>query len=237
MKIEYDILDHCNLNCKNCGHFSQYKAKNERSVEVIRADITKLHSKIPITIFRIVGGEPLIHTRICEVLLMLRKILGDNAEITLVTNGIKILKMNEYFFTLVKVANISIEISKYPIKISYNDVEKTLTNKNIKFKSFEITNFYNFIDSTGSQDALESFSLCRSKFYCPFYDGENIYLCAYVSNVPFANAKFNYKLENNFVSVNDTTENIQQYLQQPCTTCRFCRSTRQPEKWEIEHDR
>ena len=145
--------------------------------------------------------------------------------------------MSNYFFLLINALNIFIEISKYPINVDYIKVEELLTKKRIKYSGFNVIDFYNFIDPTGSQNASESLSLCREKFYCPFYDGKNIYLCAYVANVPFANSKYNYNIEQNYISIDEPMDKIKEYLNKPCTTCRFCKSTRQPEKWKREHDR
>ena len=234
MKIEYDIVDHCNLNCKNCGHSSQFKSNNEKSLSQIKSEIGLLQSKIPISIFRIVGGEPLLHSNIATALIILRNIFGHDTDITLVTNGIKLLKMRKFFFEVLNRYNIRIEISKYPIKINYSDIEKLLIENNVKYKISTIDYFYNFIDSTGVQDASESFTLCRSKFYCPFYDGLNIFLCAYVKNVPFINSKDSHKIQHDYVSVYDPIEVITKYLSKSCSTCSFCKSTRQPEPWRVE---
>ena len=135
MKIEYDIIDHCNLNCKNCGHFSQFKPKHERSLETINIEINLLTSKLNVTDFRILGGEPLLHTNICNVLISIRNILGSEAKITLVTNGIRLTSMSNYFFLLINALNIFIEISKYPINVDYIKVEELLTKKIIQLSS------------------------------------------------------------------------------------------------------
>lgn len=233
-KIEYDIVEHCNLNCRNCGHFSQFKSKEEKSIEDVQKEISLLTSRLPIDNFRITGGEPLIHSDINGVLLILRNVLGKDCKIVLVTNGIKLNSIDDTFYVIVKSCNIIVEISAYPIGVDYEKVQQKLREKEIRYTISDKLSFYNFIDPTGQQDAKESLELCRKEFYCPFFDGEYIYLCAYVKNVPFANERFGYKIEYDRISVTEPQEAIVKYLTTPCPTCRFCKSTRQPESWQRE---
>lgn len=230
-KIEYDIVEHCNLNCRNCGHFSQFKDKQEKSLKEIGDEISLLCSKLDIDHFRICGGEPLLHSNIVSVLTILRKLLGNSCKIVLLTNGIKLNSMSALFFLTIKALDIKLEISEYPIGINFDKIEKNLQLLEIPFTISDKIQFYNFIDSEGKQDGAESLRLCRKEFYCPFYDGGYIYLCAYVKNVPFANQKFGYKIEHDRISILESQETIDKYLNSPCPTCRFCKSTRQPEPW------
>lgn len=229
--IEYDIVDHCNLNCRNCGHFSPFKSKGEKSIDQITKDVQLLCRKFQLERFNIAGGEPLLHSKIISVLSVIRKAVGENTAITLTTNGVKIKGMGETFCIFVKHLKVKLVISKYPIGVDYNDLAKTLEMRGVPF-TFELKNsFYNFLDPTGIQDSEESFRLCKSE-NCPFYDGENIYSCAYVSNVPFVNQKFGYNIQRNVISINESPEAIKRYLDKPSLTCKFCKASRQPEPWQ-----
>ena len=61
--IETHIVDHCNLNCRGCSHFSplakpyfksldEYKREFERLAEITNHYIQQI---------RIMGGEPFLH--------------------------------------------------------------------------------------------------------------------------------------------------------------------------------
>jgi len=236
-RVEYDIVDHCNLNCKNCGHISQFKPKGEKSVSLIEEEMNLLTEKFKVANFRITGGEPLLHTNIVGVLMTLRKCFGKETRITLVTNGIKLYGMNDAFYIAVKIADIYISISQYNIKTDYERIKEKLKSKEIPFDIDDRPVFYDFMDPTGSQDGAESFRQCRKFFCCPFYDNKKFHLCAYVANVPFANQHFGYKIEYNCVSIEDDVEKIMDYLYKPCSTCRFCNATRNPLMWQRENEK
>lgn len=231
--IKYDIVEHCNLNCKNCSHFSQFKTTKERSVEYIEADVKRLCEKIEMKEFHIFGGEPLLHSNIVGVMSVLRKVLGDTVEIRLLTNGLKILTMKDSFFLMAKAQNIVIELTEYILKVDYPKIEEKIRSHGIPLVVRVTSEFFNFVDPSGKQDAEESFRQCS---VCPhtYYEDGNIFLCAYVKSVPFVNNHFGHKIEYDYVSIQESTESIQRYLSHPCSTCRFCKASRQPEPWGLE---
>ena len=230
--IKYDIVDYCNLNCRNCGHFSQFKTSGERSIQQLETDITLLCNKITMNQFHIFGGEPLLHSNIIGVIVTLRKILGKDVEIRLLTNGLKINSMKDVFFRMVKHLNISIELTEYILPVDYEKIKKKITSYGIPMIVRVTKEFYNFMDISGTQNSEESFKLCSMCEHTYYEDGK-IFLCAYVKSVPFVNEHFGYKIEHDCVSINDSIESIQKYLTNHCSTCRFCKSSRQPEKWRI----
>ena len=230
--IKYDIIENCNLNCRNCSHFSQFKTPTERSVEHIKDDISRLCDKVKMEQFHIFGGEPLLHSNIIGVLIVLRKVLGDKVEIRLLTNGLKIPTMSEAFFVAVKSLNVVIELTEYILKIDYAKIEEKIRSKEIPLIVRVTTEFWNFVDPSGNQNAEESFKLCS---VCPhtYYEDGNVFLCAYVKSVPFVNKHFGYNIEHNYVSITSSVETIKDYLNRPCSTCRFCKASRKPETWRI----
>ena len=232
--IKYDIIDHCNLNCRNCGHFSQFRIESgEKSVDHIAADIKLLVEHMEVKGFHIFGGEPLMHSNINGVISILRSLLGDKIEIRLLTNGLKLLSMPESFFIICKIKNIVIELTEYILKVDYPKIEEAVRSRDIPLIVRVTHEFYNFMDPTGKQDAEESFRQC-SVCNHTYYENGNIFLCAYVKSVPFANKHFGHKIEYNSVPINASVEVMKDYLSHPCLTCRFCKASRQPETWRIE---
>ena len=68
--IETDIIDACNLNCAGCSHFAPLaKCRNEVSLEDYTKDVRRIGVLFPfIFIFRILGGEPLLHPQLAEII-------------------------------------------------------------------------------------------------------------------------------------------------------------------------
>src|SRR4030042_6742365 len=60
--LEIHLTDHCNLNCRGCGHFSPIAEKrladpieHARDMLQLRKLFSKIHK------IRLMGGEPLLH--------------------------------------------------------------------------------------------------------------------------------------------------------------------------------
>lgn len=111
--IEVNIVDHCNLNCYGCTHFSTIAPKNFIDINSFINDLKELSSKINLQRFRILGGEPLLHPDIILFVKESRKFL-KNTTICLVTNGMLLPKMSEEFWKTLRENEVQLDITKYP---------------------------------------------------------------------------------------------------------------------------
>lgn len=85
--LEYPITDHCNLRCANCDHASPLLHDEFASVERFRADLEAVVPVMTAGDFRILGGEPLLHPQLLELLRIARALhIADT--VTLITNGV-----------------------------------------------------------------------------------------------------------------------------------------------------
>ena len=57
--LETNVVDHCNLNCKECAHFSNIYDNNYVNLVDYQHDIKLISQKFNVCYFRILGGEPL----------------------------------------------------------------------------------------------------------------------------------------------------------------------------------
>ena len=231
--IEYDVVWHCNLNCRNCSHFSQFKDVGEKSVKQFEEEMQALRNKFEIAKLKLCGGEPLLHSNICGIISSARRILGDKTRIILASNGIKFSSMKESFLLYLKQYEIEFHVTEYSINVDYDGMEKILKDRGILYDRFAKTVFRDMVDPTGTQDPQESFSTCQGH-RCPFFDGKTFWSCAYAANVPFINKKLGYKIESNGISINESAEIIESYINAPSSTCRFCRVGKVLNPWRIE---
>lgn len=233
-KIEYDIVSHCNLNCKNCSHFSEFKDKEEIPLEVIKDELQALQNKIKTIRFKICGGEPTLHSNILGVISATREILKDETKIVLNTNGMKIPSLGKSFLYSLKANNIVVNISIYPINVDYPSILKSFEDLGIQYATNEKIAFHNAVDPTGTQDPEHSFKVCTNDTCrCVFYGKKRIWSCSYVANAEFLNERFKYQIESDSVSIDDPLETIQEYLSKPCSTCRFCNVSAPLIKWGL----
>jgi molybdenum cofactor biosynthesis enzyme MoaA len=77
--LELHLTDHCNLNCKGCGHYSPIAQENFASFVEFKKDMLRLgHLFRNIQIIRLMGGEPLLHPDVAFFLLKTRAYSGPN---------------------------------------------------------------------------------------------------------------------------------------------------------------
>jgi len=84
--FEIDIVHHCNLRCRACGHFSPYAKRHFVSPKSIQKDLSILKKYFHIGELRLMGGEPLLHPSLLDVVKVAKSGIAD--KVVLVTNGL-----------------------------------------------------------------------------------------------------------------------------------------------------
>lgn len=98
--LETHIVDHCNLACKHCCTLSP--ELDERAVDVgaLRRDLEHVESAVQPNLFKITGGEPLLHPDVVGCLEAVRDVdIADSVQVT--TNGHLIKRAPDRFWDLV----------------------------------------------------------------------------------------------------------------------------------------
>lgn len=105
--LEYHIVDHCNLNCANCCSFSPILPKWMCDVDQFRNDLETIKTALRPEFLKIVGGEPLLHPRIVDLLRVARE-TGVADRVSITTNGHLIKRMPEEAWSLFEMLTVSI---------------------------------------------------------------------------------------------------------------------------------
>ena len=97
--LQYRIVDHCNLNCKNCGSICNAKVVHwQVELEEFKKDIVRLKQLFSfIGTFKLMGGEPLLHTQLDKIVEIVRMYFPDS-EIEIATNGLLIPKLSDEMY-------------------------------------------------------------------------------------------------------------------------------------------
>ena len=125
--LEMNVVDHCNLNCKGCAHFSNICDNGYVSIESFENDIKLIAKNFNLYYFRILGGEPLLHPNILEIMKIARDNL-PNTNIVVVTNGLLINKLSPEILQSFVDNNITICISLY--EPTYHIIEQIMNRLN-----------------------------------------------------------------------------------------------------------
>ena len=108
--IETHLVDHCNLKCKGCSHFSGLAPEQFISVDSFYNQMERLSQITNIRTLRLMGGEPLLHPKMVDFFVVARSFFPDS-EIVLVSNGILLNTLSDEQIHLLNENNIALCIS------------------------------------------------------------------------------------------------------------------------------
>ncbi|MEP7123250.1 MAG: radical SAM protein [Byssovorax sp.] len=112
--FELHVVEHCNLRCAHCCNMSPYVADKMLSVAEIDAQCRTMARHLDVDVFKIMGGEPLLHPEITGILGVLRE-TGISETIRLFTNGLLLHRMTDDFWRALDHLTIS-SYSSAPVK-------------------------------------------------------------------------------------------------------------------------
>lgn len=245
LDYEVQLVEHCNLNCKCCSHFSPLCKEEFLDVNEYERDcerLSKLFDK-EANFIRLMGGEPLLHPQIEKFLYITRRNF-PNCIIDLDTNGILALSMKEEFWKAMKDNNINLTITRYPVKIDYEKIKEKCEKENVHFRFFDQQVSREFIhlplDLEGRQQIDNSFYSCYLANSCHTLKHGHMYTCSTAPHVSHFNEYYKKDLQ---ISKNDsidiykaeTGKEILEFLAHPIPFCRYCNVSKRScgHYWEI----
>ena len=230
------ITDICNLNCKGCLFASNLVQKEKiehvsfTELEQDAKRMSELFYDIPW--IRILGGEPLMHPDIIEILKSYRKYFPDS-EIDLCTNGLLIPKMSREFWDTVKQERISIHISGYkPVYHMLDKIDKILNAEKIPYAILKREKFLKYYTKKADNDMEKSFEKCIASGCYEVYRGR-LSTCSAVIAFEKFNVVFgtNYQIRENddwfdIHNPNIDVWKVKEKLESPSHACKYCSDSR-----------
>ena len=107
--LEAHIVDHCNLTCAECCSLSPLLPAWYASPASVTDDLRKATKVLNPGVFKLVGGEPLLHPQLVEIIGCVRD-TGIAPVISVTTNGLQLGEMTDDFWQAVD----ALTISRYP---------------------------------------------------------------------------------------------------------------------------
>ena len=224
--IEYNVVGHCNLNCKGCSHFSNIQKKEFADLATFEKDISmlkKLFSEI--RRINLLGGEPLLHPELASFIQTTRTYYPD-AELYITTNGLLIPQINAELIQTMKKCKVSFHITIYqPILQVKEKILKFLQDHQIAYTLIESKEkFRKKMKLEGNQNPKHSYRNCRAKQCFCFHNGliANCPMNLYIDRF---NEYFHTDIKGNVISFYDTTltaKEIKRKLLKPNSLCQYC---------------
>jgi len=237
--LETHLVDHCNLNCKGCSHFSPLVSdKVFLNFNTYEHDLSRLRNLFPdVYEIRLMGGEPLLSPEINSYMISTRQAF-PKANVAVFTNGLLLTKMPESFWEICAQYQISIKISKYPVHLDEKSITTFGESYQVKIKiPGEIQSFMQFINIEGNSDPEISFRNCRTMYTTPFLREGKLYSCSFAPHVHIFNEYFNQEIpisENDYIDIHDphiSPDDIFHFLDHPIPMCKWCKTRRPMMGW------
>jgi organic radical activating enzyme len=108
-QCEINIVEHCNLSCRSCSHLSPVMRRHEMDPQLLERDLTLLGRHYHVGLVKLLGGEPLLHRGLLEVIGAVRR-CGVADRIAIITNGVLLTRMPAEFWAAVD----KVIVSLYP---------------------------------------------------------------------------------------------------------------------------
>lgn len=239
--VELHVVEHCNLNCKMCSHFSCIAEEEYLEPACLERDMARLAQLFDCGVnrIRLLGGEPLLHPQLPLLLEISRKYFPQN-RIELVTNGVKLAEQSEVFWETCRRCQIVVLCSEYPISINYRDLERLATEKGVSYQTERVSRNNQHclplkLDlltgpenrSRGRRAAMENFCRCFLVNTCiSLYQGK-LFPCAVACNIRHFNRFFHKELpisKHDYIDIHEvqSAEEIIRFLSRPIPFCQFC---------------
>lgn len=241
-----DIVEHCNLNCQNCDHFSPISEPEYLDPDDYEGNIKKLaallsNSGVLLGELCLEGGEPFLHPQINRIIKISRKYFSQ-CKISIYSNGTLCLKQSEDTWKLMRECNVGLEITKYPIDFDYSSVESKCIEEHVRFNYFggtncEKTSVHKPLDLNGNQNKYKSFHECyMGNGMCTVFKDGKIYPCTMAPNIYHFNSYFKKNIaisERDYLLISqcESGEQILDFLANPIPACRYCKV----QEWTYGH--
>lgn len=232
LAIQTHITEHCNLNCRGCDHFSPVAKEAYVELNEYKKDIMRLRELFEerFVFMSIMGGEPLLHPQIEEILKISRECL-PMVRLVILTNGILLKNMPDSFWVTCKKYDIEINLTMYPVNFPYEWAEKKAKEYGIKY---EYTNeepiktlWKSPLDISGNMNKEEMFEVCGESNFCISLRQGKLYTCSVAAYVHHFESYFGIDLpyaKENGIDIYEakTADEIMEFLATPIDMCRHC---------------
>lgn len=229
--LEANVVTHCMNKCCNCSHASPWNKPYFMPVEVLEQDLATLAQFMRVKQFFLLGGEPLLHPQILD-LLDVANASPIASETCVLTNGRLFSRMPQEFWTKFDF----LRISAYP---NLDRAEISLAEGKSKQFGFGmgvdwISTFWQQFEKSEGKHFLQ----CPWRERCLTVHHHYLYLCPAAAFFPEAFMGMD-KSPDGLALDGLTEEKLAAYLdrKEPFETCKICHSFVRQTDWHEVHDR
>lgn len=184
--LEYPVTTACNIRCSLCDHAAGIIPPFMVPYDTILDDFKAMVGTIHVDMFKITGGEALLHPEILNIIRCL-KVSGICRKVTLLTNGILLSKMDEEIWKYIDTLIVSVYPGIAPSMSTPKIIAKCLFEKvNPQIKIVEQHFRRLKTDKNSPEDTIRIFNDCkiRSAWHCHAVCQGLFYPCSVSQIIP-----------------------------------------------------
>jgi hypothetical protein len=233
--FELHVTEHCNLRCANCCNMSPLVAEHFLSVEETRALCERMSQVLIADVFKIMGGEPLLHPDIAGVLKAVRSTsIGDR--VRLFTNGLLLPSMIDAFWETLDELTISdyssAKLKPAVLELAHERAARHGFVLNVKpVREFSQVLSPRFRHDDGQ--VRETFERCWLRHRCLIVRGGRFYMCTraayaadFLAHAAHDAAPEGFDRAGDGIALDspELVAQLESYLNrtEPLAACRFC---------------
>ena len=234
-QIEAAITRVCVNSCAACNHaIPVAKPPYIMPLEVLREDLLRIGQVADIGQLALLGGEPLLHPDIDEMIAMARS-TNVAKLVVIITNGQLLQRMTERFWRTIR----KIDVDVYPGKLSGAQIvyiQRKARENHVDLRIFPVSTFYKCVRS-GKDETPEHvqarFDRCPTGHLCTCVDYGHVYRCQQAFLWPPLFMPDQSPTVDGIPLDGITPEKLKAYLEgkTPLKSCRRCSVQEQYHNW------
>ena len=235
--FEYHVNDHCNMNCKGCGHCANlFDKPSFTSYEVFKRDLYQIRELFDgVCRIRLLGGEPLLSPDLKRFVALTRALFPET-DVRLVTNGLLLTSVSQDLVNCLKACDVTVDVSLYPLLFPEKEkIIRFLKENRIHYHITESSVFYRRFVPSGNCNMQRSFESCFSSANHLLSNGR-LAACAMPFSIEKLNEHFGLNIEESgWIDIfNENTDSfvITKKLSEPSDLCRYCSAKIEKYQWE-----
>jgi len=235
--LEAHLVDHCNLRCRRCGHFSNIAPRFAEPPHRFARALQQLATLIPsIRTIRLMGGEPLLHPE-PEAFVRATRASYPDARVILVTNGLRLPAASPALWAACRETGTQLHITAYPphvrrlrdwLEIGKREGVHTGASRPVRFSSWH--------NPRGDSDPHAAMAHCRTRTDCPLLYRGRVYPCATSAMAWAYHGRFGSPISQTTGydpgGKDATADDLVEYLAAPVETCRWCATETTRHPWD-----
>jgi hypothetical protein len=237
--LETHLVDHCNLKCKGCGHFSPISETSFAQPAVLLREFRRLAELFrTISAIHLLGGEPLLHPDVLTIMEDVRSCFPCS-RITLVTNGTLLPKQPSEFWDCCRKCGIVIRVTEYPIRLNLDSALAAAKRMGVEVEvRGPIITFVRFLNPQGDSDPDTAFRNCLGMGKVPFLKDGKIFSCVLSANIGILNRRFDLQFPQSSadsISLCSVASGLDiiDFLDRPVPFCHWCLEKWPTSKWGL----